>query len=95
VHTIRASDDPLSSVYAANLLSTCQKCHADAGSRFASVSAGHTRSSGAGLTLQTGIARLYAFLLFAAFALLVIYILVDARKRRNEKKQLSQPATGD
>ena len=95
VHTIRASDDPLSTVYAANLLSTCQKCHADAGSRFASVSAGHTRSSGAGLTLQTGLARLYALLLFGAFALLVFYILVDARKRRNEKKQLSQPATGD
>jgi len=32
---------------------------------------------------------------FILFALLVIYILLDVRKRRVEKKQLSQPVTGD
>jgi hypothetical protein len=95
VHTIRKSDDPLSAVYPANLLGTCQKCHADAGSRFANVDLGHTRSSGFGLSLQSGIARIYALFIIVVFALLVIYILLDARMRRNEKKQLSQPATGD
>jgi predicted CXXCH cytochrome family protein len=95
VHTIRKSDDPLSTVHPANLLGTCQECHADAGSRFANVDLGHTRPTGSGLTLQSGIERFYAMLILIVFALLVTYILLDARKQRIEKKQLSQPVTGD
>ena len=95
VHTIRKSDDPLSTVYPANLVGTCQKCHPDASSRFASADLAHTRSSAPGLSLKSGIELIYASLIFILFALLVIYILLDVRKRRVEKKQLSQPVTGD
>jgi len=92
VHTIRKSDDPLSSVYPANLLTTCQKCHPDASSRFAGTGLGHGGSSGGARLLQNAIERIYTILIFAALGLLVIYILLDGRKRWIEKRELIQPA---
>jgi hypothetical protein len=91
IHTIRKSGDPLSSVNSANLLETCQKCHPDASNRFASVGSAHNKPAGGGLSLQNWIERIYTLLIIAALALLVIYILLDGRKRRAEKKEFLQP----
>jgi len=92
VHTIRESADPLSTVNSANLLGTCQKCHPNASSRFASTGLSHSSSTGAALAFQDWIERIYAIIIFAILALLVVYILLDARKRWTEKKRLTQPA---
>lgn len=93
VHTIRKPDDPQASVFPANLLGTCQKCHPDASSRFASVTLGHRRSTSIGSLLQYGVERIYAILIFTVFILLVVYILLDARQRWSQKRRLSHPVS--
>jgi hypothetical protein len=93
VHTIRKSDDPVSTVYSANLLETCQKCHPDAGTRFAGAGLSHNNSSTSpALLRQKRIEQVYAILIIILLILLVIYILLDARRRRSDKKRLTQAA---
>jgi predicted CXXCH cytochrome family protein len=43
VHDIRQTDDPQSTVNPANLLATCQKCHADAGPNWIGAWTGHNK----------------------------------------------------
>ena len=96
VHTIRKADDPQSSVNPTNLLKTCQKCHPDAGSRFVSTGFGHTRPESKAKSILNGVERIYTLLIWMVLGLLVIYILLDGRKRWAEKKELSRPGvTGD
>lgn len=45
IHNIRKTDDPESMVNPANLLSTCQKCHPDAGPNWVGAWTGHNRIS--------------------------------------------------
>lgn len=45
VHNIKTTDDPTSTVNAANLLVTCQKCHPNAGTNWTSAWTGHNEIS--------------------------------------------------
>lgn len=88
IHNIRPSDDPLSSVYPANLQHTCQQCHTDATIRFPNAWLSHY--------LPTWEQTPYLYAVNLAYSLFVpltvggfaAYIGLDARKRWLTKRQI-------
>jgi nitrate/TMAO reductase-like tetraheme cytochrome c subunit len=95
IHTIRAADDPLSTVHPDNQLETCQQCHLDASSKFPGTGLGHSRSAGGATPLLTILKPVLWIATIAAMGLMLFYIFLDARKRRKEKRELMRQALAE
>ena len=83
-HKILPSSDPRSSVNKANLVATCQKCHANANEKFA-LGTIHVDPKGAGTDLGSRIDRwvrsTYLLLIIAVISGMVVHNLLILRKK--------------
>jgi predicted CXXCH cytochrome family protein len=86
VHNILPPDNPDSTVNPANLMKTCQKCHADANSRFPSAWLGHKYPSFTSTPALYGVSWFYKLVIPATLGFFGVYIVLDVRKRRSEKR---------
>lgn len=79
-HAVFGKDDPRSTVSAANLQSTCQRCHADAPPNFDN--AGHYRTSGSSASpLVSVLGWIYRILIPTVIGLMLVYIGLDIISR--------------
>lgn len=93
VHNIKKTSDQASSVAPANLQNTCQKCHPDAGPKFAAAWIGHYEP-----TAQTGVVTFYVNwfykiiipLLVGGFALFIFADLLRKGLNRLKKGRASR-----
>jgi len=106
IHNILPPDNPESSVNPANLMKTCQQCHADANSRFPSAWLGHKVPSFQSSPALYGVTLFYKLVIPATLGFFAVYIGLDWRKRRQDHRvvirralseeslQQKQPASG-
>lgn len=90
-HAIFASDNENSTVHANNLIATCQKCHADATTAFASAF-GHYRTtlspvSSADSPIVFVVKLFYQALTPIILGSMMLYILIDVRFRLKNRKK--------
>lgn len=86
IHNILPPDNPESTVNSAHLMNTCQQCHADANSRFPSAWLGHKNPSFTSTPALYGVSLFYKLVIPATVAFFGVYIVLDGRKRRSEKR---------
>ena len=84
-HSIRSRADHGSSVDPANLLGTCLKCHIGE-TGFAVAGKAHTSSSSTTIKGVNFIRGFFRFFTPFTIGILVVYILLDVRKLRSERK---------
>jgi predicted CXXCH cytochrome family protein len=77
IHDILKASDPVSSVNAKNLLTTCQKCHPDAPPAFVSAWTGHAQPSLDRVAPVYYVQLFYDILIPLVVGLMVIYVLLD------------------
>ncbi|MBI5354246.1 MAG: hypothetical protein HZB50_16505 [Chloroflexi bacterium] len=88
VHNIRRPTDSLSSVYPANLQHTCQQCHTDATIRFPQAWLSHVGIGWEKTPVLYVIKSVYVWMLIpGTIGAFVIYIFLDARRRRLDKRK--------
>jgi hypothetical protein len=92
VHSMRKTEDPLSSVNSKNLMKTCQKCHEDANERFPNTWLGHYSPNPQDMPVLFGVGILYRILIPGSFLFLGVYIALDARKRWAENREMTLKA---
>ena len=95
IHNIRPPDDPLSTVYPANLQKTCQQCHQEATMRFPDAWLSHylpTWEKTPALYLVNMIYRALIPLTIGGF---VAYIGLDVGKRWRDKRQMVRHALAE
>lgn len=83
-HSIRHATDESSPISVNNLRVTCQKCHANSGDLSVSGQAHFGASSTANEAVHA-VQGIFRFLIPGSFVLLLIYILLDANKRSEER----------
>jgi len=81
IHEIRATDDPKSSVHAANLIQSCRKCHADATDQFASAWTGHYKVTRARAPLTYYVNLFYTILIPTVLGGMTLFNLTDFGSR--------------
>lgn len=84
-HAVYGPDDPQSSVASANLLATCQQCHAEAPPNFAAASSGHYRTTRGAPLLVYLIKLFYQVLIPVVIGLMLVYIGLDISYRGRKK----------
>ena len=96
VHNIRRPTDSLSSVYPDNLQHTCQHCHDDANIRFPSAWLSHNEITWENSPLLFALKVAYSWVLIpGTIGAFVIYIALDARRRRLDRNQLVMEAIAE
>ena len=85
-HSVRANSDQGSSISSTNLLVTCLKCHSGQ-TGFVVAGRAHFSSSSSAIQTVDGIQKFFSYFIPINFALLVIYILLDARKLWIERRR--------
>ncbi len=88
IHNIRKPDDPLSTVYPANLQHTCQQCHTDASIRFPQAWVSHYIPSWehTPVLYAVNVAYKYGLIPFT-MGFFFLYIGLDVRKRWSDKRK--------
>jgi predicted CXXCH cytochrome family protein len=86
VHNILPPTDPDSTVNHANLKATCGQCHADANERFPDAWLGHKNPSFTSTPALYGVSIFYKILIPATLGFFGLYIVLDVRKRRSERR---------
>lgn len=84
-HAIFAPDDARSTVAAANLLGTCQQCHAGAASNFVAASTGHLRTTADESILVFLIKLFYLILIPVVLGGMLLFIGLDIWHRATKK----------
>jgi predicted CXXCH cytochrome family protein len=88
VHAILAPTNPESTVFRANLLHTCQRCHPDATSNFPAAWLGHYAPAPGKATLVFAVVVFYKVLIPVVIGGMALYVLADAfRKRRARRRE--------
>jgi predicted CXXCH cytochrome family protein len=77
IHDIRVTSNPLSSVNAANLVTTCRKCHPEAPPSFVGAWTGHLQPSLERVAPVYYVQLFYQIIIPIAIAGMVVYILMD------------------
>lgn len=86
VHAIRGTDDPEGTVFQANLLQTCQRCHPDATENFSAAWLSHYSPEPGKATLVWLAGWAYRILIPTVIGAMVLYLIVLAvRKRRSAR----------
>lgn len=80
-HAVYGPDDPRSSVAAANLLGTCQKCHLGASPHFADAASGHFRTDATAAPLVYYVGIFYKVLIPVVLGGMLAYIALDVIHR--------------
>lgn len=93
-HAIAGKDDPQSTVAPANLLTTCQQCHAEAGENFTAAT-GHYRATRALATREDApllfwVKLIYQALVPITLGLMLGYIGLDVTHRLRQKSKKEQ-----
>ena len=86
IHNIRRPEDPLSSVYPANLQHTCQQCHKDATIRFPQAWLSHYLPTWTDMPVLFSVNLFYRLLISLTIGSFVLYIVLDMRKRWLDKR---------
>jgi predicted CXXCH cytochrome family protein len=81
VHNILAADDPQSTVSAANLLGTCQRCHPQAGFRFPASWLNHQVPSPRYAPLVYYVNLFYKIFIPAVIGVMALFVITDAIRR--------------
>jgi len=76
-HDIRAADDPASRVYPSNILTTCRRCHPDAGQYFTTAWTEHKTPGPRAAPLVWYVQLFYRFLIPATVAFLGLLTVLD------------------
>lgn len=95
IHNIHPPSDPESTVNPANLMKTCQQCHAEANSRFSSAWLGHKYPSFESAPALYGVTLFYKFMIPATLGFFAVYIALDWRKRRHDKRAVIRRALSE
>jgi len=95
IHNIRRPEDPLSSVYPANLQHTCQQCHKDANIRFPQAWLSHFLPTLKDTPVLFGVNLFYQALISLTIGSLIFYIILDTRKRWLDKRQVVRQALAE
>ncbi len=86
VHAIKATDDPEGTVFQANLLQTCQRCHPDATENFSAAWLSHYSPEPGKATLVWLATWAYRILIPLVIGAMVLYVIALAvRKRRSAR----------
>jgi hypothetical protein len=84
-HAVHEASDSRSSVAPANLLGTCQQCHAGAEANFTSTSNGHFRTDRESSLLTYYIELIYQILIPTVIGLMAAYVGLDIIQRLRKK----------
>jgi len=88
VHAIRAADDAESSVFRANILATCQRCHPDAEENFPTAWLSHYIPEPGAATLVFAVTLFYRILIPVVIGAMLLYVLFNlARVRLSRRKE--------
>jgi hypothetical protein len=86
VHAIKETDNPESTVFQANLLQTCQRCHPDATENFSAAWLSHYSPEPGKATLVWLAAWFYRIIIPLVIGGMVLYVvLFSVRKRRSAR----------
>ncbi len=92
IHNIRAPSDALSTVYPGNLQDTCQQCHEDASIEFPSAWLSHYVPEWEHTPALVVVNAAYQVLIPTVIGGFVIYIGLDANRRRLDKRRATRRA---
>lgn len=87
VHNIRPASDPTSTVYQANLLKTCQRCHPDATTNFPSSWLGHYRPDIHRYPLVFFVKLFYMIVIPVVLGAMALFVAIDVYGRRRTRRQ--------
>ena len=86
VHAIKATDDPEGTVFQANLLQTCQRCHPDATENFSAAWLSHYSPEPGKATLVWLATWAYRILIPVVIGAMVLYVIaLSVRRRRSAR----------
>lgn len=88
IHNIRKPDDPLSTIYPANLQHTCQQCHVEANITFPRAWVSHYLPTWDDTPVLYVINLAYKFLIPVTIGGFMLYIGLDAGRRWYDKRQM-------
>ncbi len=91
IHNIRRPDDPLSTVYPANLQHTCQQCHSDAGITFPQAWLSHYMPTWEHNPILFAVNTLYQIMIPTLTLGFIGYIGLDARRRIAHYRRIARP----
>lgn len=92
IHNIRRVDDPLSTVHSDNIQATCQLCHTNAASNFATSWLGHSPPTWEDKPVRSFVNLAYSILTPATIGAFLAYIGLDVGKRWFDKYRVTKRA---
>ncbi|MFQ5575745.1 MAG: cytochrome c3 family protein [Anaerolineae bacterium] len=93
IHNIRKPDDPLSTIYPANLQHTCQQCHEDADIKFPRAWVSHYLPTWENTPALYVVNTVYKWgLIPGVLGGFLIYIGLDARRRWSDRRRIMRQA---
>jgi hypothetical protein len=90
VHGIVSAEDPESTVFRENLLSTCQRCHPDASANFPTAWLSHYQPSPDEATLVWLVQIFYRIIIPLVIGAMALYVIIDAIKRVRAGKRVER-----
>jgi hypothetical protein len=87
VHAIRAADDSESSVFRANILATCQRCHPDAEENFPTAWLSHYIPEPGAATLVFAVTLFYRILIPVVIGAMLLYVLFNFGRVRLSRRK--------
>lgn len=87
VHHIVATDDPDSTVFKENLLSTCQRCHPEATANFPTAWLSHYQPTPDKEPLVFGVGIFYRILIPLVIGTMLLYVLLDIARRARTRRR--------
>ena len=81
VHAIKRTDDPAGTVFRANLLQTCQRCHPDATENFSAAWLSHYSPEPGKATFVWLVEWFYRILIPVVIGAMALYVILSATRR--------------
>ncbi len=94
IHDIRVTNNPLSSVNSANLITTCRKCHPDAPPSFVSAWTGHLQPSLERVAPVYYVQLFYQIIIPITIAGMIVYILMDFARSMLDRRAAAAARPG-
>lgn len=92
IHNIRRADDPLSMIHIDNIQQTCRQCHEGASDDFVNSWLNHVVPTLENEPIISSVNLAYSVLTPLTIGGFMVYIALDAFKRRSEKRQIIRRA---
>ncbi len=86
VHAIKKTDDPEGTVFRANLLQTCQRCHPDATDNFSAAWLSHYSPEPGKAAVVWLVGWFYRILIPLVVGLMLVYVIVARVRDRRSRK---------